>query len=150
MTVASASAAGWVSQDDHSNDASGVFSPVVVGENSGRTNTGLAFHRNYTGCRKINVALNAPDSVELVRYDADDNVTAVTSLMNIHMRERPCGRQLLASDVQGGGDGVGGRGADGDRERLRGHSSCTGASPPAIEGELRVEDDAGDAGSLAY
>ena len=87
LVTVTAGSVGWKDQGSHS-DVAGAVSPVIVREASGRTDTGLAFHQSPSGCRRVDVSLaaNAPDSVELVRYDGDI-ASSVTSLSDIHMEK---------------------------------------------------------------
>ncbi|MBF2736020.1 MAG: hypothetical protein ISN26_08180, partial [Betaproteobacteria bacterium AqS2] len=77
----------WQDAGAHSDEASTVFSPVIIGESTTKTETGYVFHKSPATCRNIDVALgaNSPDSVELVRYDEDDSIPSTTSLTNIRM-----------------------------------------------------------------
>ena len=76
----------WGSLSDHSDEAADV-SPVVVRESAARTDTGLAFHSSPS-CTEVDVTLlNEPDSVELRRYDGDNESLSGGLLRGIRMQD---------------------------------------------------------------
>ncbi|MBF2735554.1 MAG: hypothetical protein ISN26_05705, partial [Betaproteobacteria bacterium AqS2] len=88
-----AALAPWEDQGNDSDTPSGEFSPLHIAASTVRTDTGLAFHRSSTACRRINVSLNGdvPDYLELVRYRTVELPASNNSLNNIRM-EREAGR----------------------------------------------------------
>ena len=132
MTVAQGVA--WSELDDHSDEASGSFSPVAVSESNSRTDTGLAFHHNYTGCQKINVTYNGPASMELRRY-AGNSEAADQGLTNIHMENDATGDNHVRLMIKAGATLTAGSVVTATVTGT-GHSSCTGQAPTTGDAEV--------------
>ncbi|MBF2760598.1 MAG: hypothetical protein ISN28_10090, partial [Ectothiorhodospiraceae bacterium AqS1] len=80
--------ADWEEQGKDDAVANDPVSYFLLSRTDSSTDTGLAFHRSSTACRKIDVALadSAPNYVELVRYQGED-ISSKTGLSNIHMEK---------------------------------------------------------------
>ena len=89
MTVTGTAPQGWTSQGSHADAATRALSPALVQETDDADFllVGQRFHQSYTDCRKIDVSLDAPDVLELRRYDGNSPATTATVLTSIQHGE---------------------------------------------------------------